>query len=159
MAADLPWRTLESVQGHTRSGLVEGFIQAGQAYAGWSPWTKQPGDEGARRSGRLRLLVAHRLVFHPAQPAQLHNHLPAETGGSLRAHGQVASLGGVMEHRLACEAPQSHLQRCTHTGHAVCALGRSKQHMIQRQWGRLEPPPSLQDRADAVMRNIPALST
>ena len=159
MASDLTWRTRDMVQGHTLRWLVEVFIQDWKSYAGWSPWTKQPGEEGARRSVRLSLRVDHRLFFPPDHPAQLKNTLPAYTGGSRRAHVQVESLVGVMEHLLSSEAPQSQLQRFTHTLHEVFAFGRSKKHMIQRQLERLEPTPSLKYRADEVMRNIPALST
>jgi len=38
---------------------------------GWSPLTKQPGEEGARQSVILSLLVDHRLFVHPDQQAQL----------------------------------------------------------------------------------------
>jgi hypothetical protein len=159
IASDLTWRTLDIVQGHTLRWLVEVFIQDWKSYEGWSQLTKQPGEEGARRSVLLSLLVDHSLFFHPDQHAQLKNNLPAYTVGSLRAHVQVESLVGVIEHLLSSEDPQSQLQRFTHTLHEVFAFGRSKKHMIQRQLGRLEPTPSLKYRADEVMRNIPALST
>jgi hypothetical protein len=159
IASDLTWRTLDIVQGHTLRWLVEVFIQDWKSHEGWSQLTKQPGEEGARRSVLLSLLVDHSLFFHPDQHAQLKNNLPAYTVGSLRAHVQVESLVGVIEHLLSSEDPQSHLQRFTHTLHEVFAFGRSKKHMIQRQLGRLEPTPSLKYRADEVMRNIPALST
>ncbi len=54
---------------------------------------------------------------------------------------------------------QDTLQRFPNAFHTVFAFGRSKQHMIQRQLGRLEPTPALQYRADEVMRNMPAMST
>ena len=138
---------------------MEVCIQDWKSSEGWSPLTTQPGAEGARRSVLLSLRVAPSRFCHPDQPAQLKNHLPASTVGSLRAHVQVESRVGVMEPLLSSEEPQSQLQRFTHTLHEVFAFGRSKKHMIQRPLGRREPTPALKYRADEVMRNIPALST
>ena len=159
IASDLSWRTLDIVQGHSLRWLVEVFIQDWKSYEGWSQLTKQPGDEGARHSVILSLLVDHALFVHPAQEAQLKNNLPAYTVGSLRAHVQVECLVDVIEDSMSSEDPQSRLQHFTQALHEVFAFGRSKKHMIQRHLGRLEPTPSLKYRADEVMRHIPALST
>jgi hypothetical protein len=159
IASDLSWRTLDMVQGQTLRWLVEVFIQDWKSYEGWSQWTKQPGEEGARQSVILSLLVDHALFFHPDQHAQLQHNLPAYTVGSLRAHVQVECLVDVIENLVASDAPQEQLPRFTQALHQVCAFGRSKKHMIQRQLGRLDPTPSLKYRADEVMRNIPVLST
>ena len=70
------------VQGPTLRGLVEVFMQDWKAYAGWSQLTKPPGEEGARHRVILSLLVDHALCLPPDQHAQLHNTLPAYTGGS-----------------------------------------------------------------------------
>ena len=67
IASDLSWRTLDIVQGHTLRWLVEVFIQDWKSYEGWSQLTKQPGDEGARHSVILSLLVDHSL-FHASRP-------------------------------------------------------------------------------------------
>jgi len=48
---------------------------------------------------------------------------------------------------------------CAFFLHEVFALSRSTKHMIQRHWGRLESTPSLQYRADKVMRHMPVIST
>ena len=133
-------------------------MQDGKSHEGWSPLTKQPGDEGARRSVLLSLLVDHALFLHPDQHAQLTHNLPAYTVGSLRAHVQVECLVNVIESLISSDEPQGQLHRFTHALHEVFAFGRSKKHMIQRQLGRLEPTPSLKYRADEVMRNIPAMS-
>jgi len=159
MASDLTWRTLDIVQGHSLRWLVEVFVQDWKGHEGWAQLTKQPGEEGARRSVILSLLVDHALFVHPAQEAQLKNNLPASTVGSLRAHVQVECLVDVIEDLGSSDAPQSRLQHFTNALHEVFAFGRSKKHMIQRQLGRLEPTPSLKYRADEVMRNMPALST
>jgi hypothetical protein len=159
IASDLTWRTLDIVQGQTLRWLVEVFIQDWKSYEGWSQLTKQPGEEGARQSVLLSLLVDHALFVHPDQHAQLTHNLPAYTVGSLRAHVQVECLVDVVEHLVASDAPQEQLHRFTHALHQVFAFGRSTKHRIQRQLGRLEPTPSLKYRADEVMRNMPALST
>jgi hypothetical protein len=61
MAADLTWRTRARVPGHTRRWRVAVLVPDGKSPAGWSPLTTQPGDEGARHSVILRLLVDHGL--------------------------------------------------------------------------------------------------
>jgi hypothetical protein len=159
MASDLTWRTLDIVQGHSLRWLVEVFVQDWKGHEGWAQLTKQPGEEGARRSVILSLLVDHALFVHPAQEAQLKNNLPAYTVGSLRAHVQVECLVDVIEDLVSSAAPQSRRQHFTNALHEVCAFGRSKKHIIQRQLGRLEPTPALKYRADEVMRNMPVMST
>jgi len=159
IASDLSWRTLDIVQGHTLRWLVEVFIQDWKSYEGWSPLTKQPGEEGARHSVILSLLVDHSLFVHPDQQHQLKNNLPAYTVGSLRAHVQVECLVDVIDDLVSSDNPQDELKRFTKALHEVFALGRSTKHMIQRQLGRLEPTPSLKYRAHEVMRNVPVMST
>ena len=159
IASDLSWRTLDIVQGHSLRWLVEVFIQDWKSYEGWSPLTKQPGEEGARHSVILSLLVDHSLFVHPDQQYQLKNNLPAYTVGSLRAHVQVECLVDVIDDLVSSDHPQDKLKRFTEALHEVFTLGRSTKHMIQRQLGRLEPTPSLKYRADEVMRNMPMMST
>ena len=159
MASDLTWRTIDIVQGHTLRWLVEVFVQDWKSHEGWSQLTKQPGEEGARHSVILSLLVDHGLFFHPDQHAQFKRSLPVYTVGSLRANVQVECLVNVIETLMSSDAPQDHLLRFTHAVHEAFAFSRSKKHMIQRPLGRLEPTPSLQYRADEVMRNVPGLST
>jgi hypothetical protein len=159
IASDLSGRTLEMVQGHTRRWLVEGFIQDWKSSEGWRPLTKQPGEEGARHSVILSLLVDHRLVIHPDPQAQLQNNLPAYTVGSLRANGPVECLLQVIDDLVSSDHPQDKLKHFTQALHEVVAFGHAKKHMIQRQWGRLEPTPFLKYRADEVMRHMPVLST
>jgi hypothetical protein len=159
IASDLTWRTLDIVQAQTLRWLVEVFVQDWKSHEGWHQLTKQPGEEGARRSVILSLLVDHSLFFHPDQHAQLRNNLSAYTVGSLRANVQVACLVDVIEELVSSENPQGQLHRFTQALHGVFTFSHSKKHLIQRQLGRLEPTPSLKYRADEVMRNIPVLST
>ena len=158
-ASDLSWRTLDIVQGHTLRWLVEVFIEDWKSHEGWSQLTKQPGEEGARHSVILSLLVDHSLFVHPDQQHQLKNNLPAYTVGSLRAHVQVECLVDVIDDLVSSDEPQEKLKRFTTALHEVFAFGRSKKHMIQRQLGRLEPTPSLKYRTREVMRNMPVMST
>ena len=134
-------------------------MQDWKAQEGWSQVTQQPGDEGARHSVILRLLVDPRLCMPPDQQRQRHNNLPAYTLGRLRAHGQVECLVEVIDDLVASDDPQETRKRFTNALHEVCALGRSKKPMIQRQLGRLESTPSLQYRADEGRRNMPVMST
>ena len=159
IASDLSWRTLDIVQGHSLRWLVEVFIQDWKSYEGWSQLTKQPGEEGARHSVILSLLVDHSLFVHPDQQDQLKNNLPAYTVGSLRAHVQVECLVDVIDDLVSSDNPQDKLKRFTEALHEVFTLGPSTKHMIQRQLGRFEPTPSLKYRAHEVMRNVPVMST
>jgi hypothetical protein len=109
--------------------------------------TKQPGDEGARHSVILSRLVDQSLFLHPDHQAQLPNNLPAYPVGRLRAHVQVECLVEVLDDWVSSDHPQDQLKRFTQAFHEVFAFGRSKKHMIQRQWGRLGPTPSLKYRA------------
>jgi hypothetical protein len=159
IASDLSWRTLDIVQGHSLRWLVEVFIQDWKSHEGWGQLTKQPGDEGARHSVILSLLVDHSLFVHPDQQDQLKNNLPAYTVGSLRAHVQVECLVDVIDDLVSSDNPQDKFERFTTALHEVFALSRSTKHMIQRPLGRLEPTPSLKYRAHEVMRNVPVMST
>jgi hypothetical protein len=159
IASDLTWRTLDIVQGHSLRWLVEVFIQDWKGHEGWAQLTKQPGEEGARQSVILSLLVDHSLFVHPAQQAQLKNNLPAYTVGSLRANVQVECLVDVIDDLVSSENPQEQLKRFSQALHDVFTFSRSKKHMIQRQLGRLEPTPLLKYRAHEVLRNMPVMST
>ena len=159
IASDLSWRTLDIVQGHTLRWLVEVFIQDWKSYEGWSQLTKQPGDQGARHSVILSLLVDHSLFLHPDQQHQLQNNLPAYTVGSLRANVQMECLGEVISDVVSSDDPQEKLTRFTNALHEVYTFGSSKKHMSQRQLGRLDPTPSLKYRAYEVLRTMPVMST
>src|SRR5262245_52785483 len=159
MASDLTWRTLDSVPGHTLRWLVAVFVQDGKSPEGWKQWTTQPGEEGARQSVILSLLVDHCLGLHPDQLAQLTNNLPAYTVGSLRARVPVECRVDVSQKLVSSDDAHGQRPRFTHALHEMFALGRAKKPLIQRHLGRLEPTPSLKYRAEAVLRNLPVLST
>ena len=96
-------------------------MQDWKSYEGWSQLTKQPGEEGARRSVILSLLVDHGLFFHPDQHAQLQHNLPAYTVGSLRANVQVECLVNVIETLISSTDPQGRRHRVTHALHDMFA--------------------------------------
>ena len=158
-ASDLSWRTLDIVQGHSLRWLVEVFIEDWKGHEGWAQLTKQPGEEGARHSVILSLLVDHCLFVHPDQQAQLKNNLPAYAVGSLRANVQVSCLVEVIDDLVSSENPQDQLKRFTRALHNVFTFRPSKKHMIQRQLGLLDPTPLLKYRAYEVMRKMPAVSS
>ena len=137
---------------------MEVFIEDWKGHEGWAQLTKQPGEEGARQSVILSLLVDHSLFVHPDQHAQLKNNLPAYTVGSLRANVQVSCLVDVIDDLVSSENPQDQLKRLTQALHDVFTFRPSKKHMVQRQLGRLEPTPLLKYRANEVMRSMPAVS-
>jgi hypothetical protein len=144
---------LDIVQAHTLRWLVEVFVQDWKTHEGWGKLTKQPGEEGSRRSVILSLLVDHCLFFHPDQHTQLKNNLPAYTVGSLRAQVQGECLVTMIQELMAADDPQDQLE------HFARALDHSKKHLVQRQLGRLEPTPRLKYRAYEAMRNMPVLSS
>jgi hypothetical protein len=113
IASDLSWRTLDLVQGQTLRWLVEVFMQDWTSYEGWSQLAKQPGEEGARHSVILSLLVDHSLFVHPDQQTQLKNNLPAYTVRSLRANAQVACLVEVIDDLVSSDHPKATLKRFT----------------------------------------------
>jgi hypothetical protein len=94
--------------------------------------TKQPGDEGARHSVILSLLVDQSLFVHPDQQAQLTNNLPAYTVVSLRAHVQVECLVEVLDDWVSSDHPQDQLASPKPTR---CWLVAAPRNMIQRQLG------------------------
>src|SRR2546428_457805 len=147
------------VQGPSLRWLVEVFIQDWKSYEGWSQLTTQPGEEGARHSVILSLLVDHSLFVHPDQQDQRKTNLPASTVGSLPANVQVECLVDVIDDLVSSDDPQEKMKRFTNALHEVFAFGSSKKHMSQRQLGRLEPTPALKYRADEVMRTMPVMST
>lgn len=158
-ASDLTGRTLAIGQGQTLRWLVEVCVPAGKAPEGGEQWTTQPGEEGARQRVLLSLVGAHGLCLPPAHLARRKHNLPASAVGSRRASGHVECLVDVIQALVASDASQGQRPRFTQALHARCARGRSKQHLSQRHRGRLDPTPSLKDRAEEGMRHMPARST
>jgi hypothetical protein len=109
------------------------FSGCASSYKVWSQLPKKPGEEGARQSVPLSLLVDHSLCVHPDQQTQLKNNLPAYIVGNLQENVQAECLLDVANDLVSSDNPQEKLKRFTRTLHEVFAFGRSKKHMIQRQ--------------------------
>jgi hypothetical protein len=152
VASDLSWRTLDIIQAHTLRWLVEVFIQDWKAYEGWGQLTKQPDEEGSRRSLTLSLLCDHCLLLHPDQLARVKDNLPAFTVGSLRDRVKVDSLIQFLKDLLASEHPLAGLEEVAQRAKEVFTLNESSKHMVGRDVGRLEPTPSLEYRAHVAMK-------
>jgi hypothetical protein len=151
VASDMSWRHLDIVQAQTLRWLVEVFIQDWKAYEGWGQLTKQPDEEGSRRSLILSLLCDHCLLLHPDQLARVEDNLPACTVGSLRDRVKVDSLVQFFRDVLSSENPQEQLDLVAQRAKEVFTLNESSKHMVGRDLGRLEPTPSLEYRAKVVM--------
>jgi len=151
VASDMSWRTPDIVQAHTLRWLVEVFLQDWKAYEGWGQLTKQPDEEGSRRSLTLSLLCDHGLLLYPDQLARVEDNLPAYTVGSLRNHVKVDSLIQFFKEVLSSEHPQERLELVAQRAHEVFTLNTSSKHMVGRDVGRLQSTPSLKYRANVVM--------
>jgi hypothetical protein len=152
VASDMSWRHLDIVQAHTLRWLVEVFFQDWKAYEGWGQLTKQPDEEGSRRSLILSLLCDHCLLLHPDQLAQIEDNRPAWTVGSLRDRVKVESSMQFFKGILSAERPHEKLELMAQQAKEVFTLHESSKHMIGRELGRLESTPSLEYRAQVVMK-------
>jgi hypothetical protein len=153
VASDMSWRHLDIVQAHTLRWLVEVFFQDWKAYEGWGQLTKQPDEEGSRRSLILSLLCDHCLLLHPDQLARIQDNLPACTVGSLRDRVRMESAMQVFEEILSSENPQEQFELVAQRAKEVFTLTESSKHMVGRDLGRLEATPSLEYRARVVMES------
>jgi hypothetical protein len=153
VASEMSWRTLDIVQAHTLRWLIEVFFQDWKAYEGWGQLTKQPDEEGSRRSLILSLLCDHCLLFHPDQLARIQDNLPAWTVGSLRDRVHMESALLFFEDVVLSENPQEHFELMAQRAKEVFTLNESTKHMVGRDLGRLESTPSLEYRAKVVMKS------
>jgi hypothetical protein len=125
------------------------FFEDWKVYEGWAALTKQPGAEGSSQSLILSLLVDHCLLLHPDQLAQLNQRQPAFTVGSPINRIKVDSVLTVIRDLLAAEDPERQLQQLADTLAEYFGLRPSEKHMVRRDWGRLEPSPSLKYKSAA----------
>ncbi len=147
VASELSWRTLDIVQAHTLRWLVEVAIEDLKVYEGWGQGTKQPGVEGSSRGLILSLLCDHCLLLHPEQKARVDQQQPLWTIGSLQRRLQIDALLAWLEEWLGDEHFVDKLEQLTQAIRPLFPLQPSKKHMHLRDWGRLEPTPSLKYRA------------
>lgn len=153
VASDMSWRHLDIVQAHTLRWLVEVFFQDWKAYEGWGQLTKQPDEEGSRRSVILSLLCDHCLLLHPDQLARIQDNLPACTVGSLRDRVRLESSMLMFEDILLSDNPSKKFELVIQRAKEVFPLNESSKHMVGRDLGRLEPTPSLEYRAKSVQKS------
>jgi hypothetical protein len=152
IASDMSWRHLDIVQAHTLRWLIEVFFQDWKAYEGWGPLTKQPDEEGSRRSVILSLLCDHCLLLHPDQLARIQDKRPACTVGSLRDRVRMESALLVFEEILSSANPQKQFELVAQRANEIFPLNESRKHMAGRDLGRLESTPSLEYRTQSVLK-------
>jgi len=152
VASDMSWRTLDIVQAHTLRWLIEVFFQDWKAYEGWGQLTKQPDEDGSRRSVLLSLLCDLCLLLPPDQLARLKDKLPACTVGSLRDRVRVDSTLQFFKAIILSENPEEQFVLLTEQAKEIFRLNESSKHMVGRDLGRLESTPSLQYRAKIAMK-------
>jgi hypothetical protein len=151
-ASDLSWRTLDIAQAHTFRWLVEVFFEDWKSYEGWGQLTKQPDEDGSRRSLTLSLLCDHCLLLHPEQLARFEHHLPACTVGSLCDVIKMESLMQCLWEVVSSADPQQAFQKIAERAKEVFRPASSAKHMVGRDLGRLEPTPTLEYRAQVVLK-------
>ncbi len=147
VASELSWRTRDIVQAHTLRWLVEVAIEDLKVYEGWGQSTKQPGVEGSSRGLILSLLCDHCLLLHPEQKARVDQQQPLWTIGSLQRRLQIDALLAWLDEWLGSDEIADKLEQLTQAIRPLFPLQPSKKHMHLREWGRLEPTPSLKYRA------------
>lgn len=150
VASDMSWRTIDIAQAHTLRWLAEVFIQDWKTYEGWGQMTKQPDEEGSRRSLILSLLCDHCLLLHSDQLARIGDNLPACTVGSLRDRVKVESMMQFFRDVISSENPVEQLELVAQRAKEVFTMNDSAKHMVGRDLGRIEPTPALKYRAEAV---------
>ena len=152
VASDMSWRHLDIVQAQTLRWLIEVFFQDWKAYEGWGQLTKQPDEDGSRRSVILSLLCDHCLLLHPDQLARIQDKRPACTVGSLRDRVRMDSSLRLFEDILLSQHPQKQFELVAQRVKEFFPLNESSKHMVGRELGRLESTPSLEYRAKSVLK-------
>jgi hypothetical protein len=100
----------------------------------------------------LRLLLPTGSILRACfqQLARIENNLPAYTVGSLTNQIQMDCLFDFIRELLCTDHPEETLNRLAETLKSqVVTLNPSKKHMVNRDWGRLEPTPGLKYKATA----------
>jgi len=116
--------------------------------AGWGQLTKQPDEDGSSRSLILSLLLDHCLLLHPHQLARLEHKRPACTVGSLQQRTRVDYLLAFIRELILADNPGEQFNRLSQAVEEVFQLAPSKQHLNNRDLGRLEPTPTLKYRVE-----------
>ena len=143
VASDLSWRMEDIIAAYSLRWLIEVFIQDWKTNEGWNNRTKQSGVEGLSISLILSLLTYLCLFFHPSQLARLKNNLSAWTVGSLIEKIRKDSLLSAIEQIIFSKDPKKRLKELSKLLNQLIILAPSEKHMINKDFGRLEPTPDL----------------
>jgi len=151
VASDLSWRAVDIAAAYTLRWLIEVFFEDWKLQEGWGQFAPPFDEEGSSRSLTLSLLLDHALLLHPEQRARLENNLPACTVGSLQQPSRMDALVEVIRGIVNAQNPHEKLDEIVAIAKKLFPLTSSAKHMNGRDWGRLEPTPSLKYRAEACM--------
>ena len=151
VASDLSWRAVDIAAAYTLRWLIEVFFEDWKLHEGWGRFAPPFDEEGSSRSLTLSLLLDHALLLHPEQRARLENNLPAYTVGSLQQKSRMEALVEVIRGIVNAQNPHEKLDEIVEIAKKLFPLTSSAKHMNGRDWGRLEPTPSLKYRAEACM--------
>jgi hypothetical protein len=151
VASDLSWRAVDIAAAYTLRWLIEVFFEDWKLQEGWGRCAPQWDEEGSSRGLTLSLLLDYALLLHPEQRARLENHLPACTVGSLQQHSRMEALIEVIRGIVNAPNPHEKLDEIVEIAKKLFPLTSSSKHMNGRDWGGLEPTPSLKYRAEACM--------
>jgi hypothetical protein len=149
VATDMSWRTIDIIQAYSLRWIVEVFFEDWKSYEGWAQMAKQTGEEGTSYGVTLSLLLDLCLLLHPRQLACIENKLPAFTVGSLLRAIQMEAVLLQVEQLFQSANPAEQLVQLASLVQEFFILQPSGKHMSGRTLGRLEPTPSLRNRAMA----------
>ncbi|MDY6992307.1 MAG: hypothetical protein SVR94_06835 [Pseudomonadota bacterium] len=105
-------------------------------------------EEGYCLGLALSLLSDYACIRDPEQSARIKDNLPACTVGSLK---QMEALVEAIRGVVNADDPHQKLNEIVEVAKKLFPPRDSVKHMSGRDWGRLEPTPSLQYRAQAGM--------
>jgi hypothetical protein len=133
---------------------IEVFVQDWKVNEGWGQLTTQPDEDGSSRSLILSLRLDHCLLLHPHQLARLENKLPAYTVGSLQQRTRVDYLLAFIRELILADNPGEQFNHLCQAVEEVFQLAPSKNHLNNRDLGRLEPTPTLKYRVEMAEVSI-----
>lgn len=151
IASDMGWRAVDIATVYTLRWLIEVFFEDWKLHEGWGPFAPQFDEEGSSRGLILSLLLDYALLLHPEQLARVDNPLPACTVGSLRQQSKLDALVALIRGLVEAQNPHEKLDHLVAIAKQLFPLRDSAKHMSGRDWGRLEPTPSLKYRANACL--------
>lgn len=143
VASDLSWRHQDIARHYTYRWLVEVKMKDWKSFEGWNQLAKQQGDKGSMRGVILSLLCDHLLLVHPKQFALLKNKQPGMPVGCLIEHLNAEALVETIKEIVLNEKPLEKFKQFAEALYEILPESSSKKHMAGREFGRIEPTPSL----------------